>query len=174
MGLGESLLQARDGMWFPRNKAPDSTAQQSVAFASKKPNKYRDPLLQHKERRTMHTTWLGKPSALLLHPWGQHDYRWQATGGNIQERCLTPFTQAVHHNQCNRVMHGDRRLHDSRINREIGMPTEKRQLKNCPTYLVFQATSPRTKWCHTRYQVGWGNLSEATSLQLITSMIFAF
>ena len=34
VGLGESLLQMRDGMWFQRNEAPDNVALQPIAYAS--------------------------------------------------------------------------------------------------------------------------------------------
>ena len=35
MGLWASLLQVRDGMWFPRKEAPDNAALQPIAFVSK-------------------------------------------------------------------------------------------------------------------------------------------
>ena len=35
IGLGASLLQARGRMQFPRNEAPNNSAQQPIVFASK-------------------------------------------------------------------------------------------------------------------------------------------
>ena len=35
VGLEAKHLQVREGMWFPRNEAPDNAALQPIAFASK-------------------------------------------------------------------------------------------------------------------------------------------
>ena len=35
MGLRETLLQVRNGMWFPRDETPDNAVLCPIAFASK-------------------------------------------------------------------------------------------------------------------------------------------
>ena len=54
VSLWASLLQVRHRMGFPRNEAPYNAMLWAIAFASKKLNKYRILLQQHRKRSTRH------------------------------------------------------------------------------------------------------------------------
>ena len=51
VGLGESFLQLRDGMWFRRNEVFDNAI---LCIFQQKPDKYRDLLQQCSKRGTRH------------------------------------------------------------------------------------------------------------------------
>ena len=56
-GLRASHLQARDGMGFLRNVAPDNVELWPIALTSKHLTQCRSPLWQHRKRIPSHTSW---------------------------------------------------------------------------------------------------------------------
>ena len=86
VGLGANLVQVRDGMWFPKNEAPNIAALWPIAFVSKSLTSAKTQYSNLK-RSPRHTAWPVEIPSLLFWPWRQHDNRPQAAGGNFQKRC---------------------------------------------------------------------------------------
>ena len=92
MGLGPSLLQVRDGVWFQSNEMTDNTVLQPIAVASKSLTSI----------ETCYSN-IDKEAIGILHSIGKCNHycfalevsvniKPQATGGNLQDRCHKPIT----------------------------------------------------------------------------------
>ena len=93
VGLGASLLQTRNGVSCPRDMVPDNNILRPTAFTSKSLSST-DKKYSNIEREALSILQgLEKIPSLLLWKRGEHNYRPQATGGNIQGRCGNIITK---------------------------------------------------------------------------------
>ena len=76
-----------------KDEAPDNSILKPIAFASKSLAGAEKTIQQHRKRSPRHTIHTWKIPSLMLCKRGEHTYRSQTSGCNIQERCGNTITK---------------------------------------------------------------------------------
>ena len=71
----------------------------------------REEIQQYRKRSMRYITWPGKISSLVLCKKGDYNYRPQATGGNIQERCDNIITKTTTNTPQNTPIQSQNSIH---------------------------------------------------------------